>query len=540
LNLFNASLVTPTYYVYFTSSTIVSSAVLFRGFKGSPIEILTVVLGFLQICTGVVLLQLSKSAKDVPDTAVFAGDLDQMRTVAEQEEPEYEPRADAMRGTAALLRAMSTKRRKRETMAVARIHEEHMHPISENEHVEWDGLRRRRTMSSPGSPPLSRRKTMHPPLGMSHFPTADEEDENHDRADGSGVHPGFWSHFRRKPITGSSETTASGPHDPHDPASVPLDRLKTGGRPRGLSDESADSRASRGDDDGAGSPPMSPSRRQHTFGLPYSIRRPRPDSSQSYLDDDTAYHGSGTVSHAPDAGTEAPHPSVHWGASTSAPQLAEQQRIGGNRHATVSATGLPRSPRDGPPAGQGARRQFSFQHVFHRPGRAASNASSTAAPASPGGSSAAVAESSMSGAGVGGITRGALSFARRRSEHRGDGALGATEEERLGLVTGDSVSDLARMGSHDSGRGRGAAAGGGPEAQLREAVSPVAGPEAERGRGEGRGGSRSPSVSPPAYDAGTVRRHPRRDGDDDDDAGGPSRESKELEAGRGQQGRAFI
>ncbi|RYF59215.1 MAG: hypothetical protein EOO39_33450, partial [Cytophagaceae bacterium] len=47
LNLYNAALVTPTYYVYFTSATIISSAVLFRGFKGTAISITTVVLGFL-------------------------------------------------------------------------------------------------------------------------------------------------------------------------------------------------------------------------------------------------------------------------------------------------------------------------------------------------------------------------------------------------------------------------------------------------------------------------------------------------------------
>lgn len=98
LNIFNAALVTPTYYVFFTSSTIVTSAILFRGFAGSVQSIITVVLGFLQICAGVVLLQLSKSSKDVPDAAVFNGDLDQVRTVAEQEEPESEPKADAIRG----------------------------------------------------------------------------------------------------------------------------------------------------------------------------------------------------------------------------------------------------------------------------------------------------------------------------------------------------------------------------------------------------------------------------------------------------------
>ena len=35
-------------------------------------------------------LDSSKSSEHVPDTAVFAGDLDQLRTIAEQEQPESE------------------------------------------------------------------------------------------------------------------------------------------------------------------------------------------------------------------------------------------------------------------------------------------------------------------------------------------------------------------------------------------------------------------------------------------------------------------
>jgi hypothetical protein len=107
-------LVTPTYYVFFTSATIVSSAILFRGFKGTAISITTVVMGFLVICVGVVLLQLAKSSKDVPDTAVFKGEFDEVRTIAEQKEPEYEPRADTIRGGAAIVRAMSRTRTKRQ------------------------------------------------------------------------------------------------------------------------------------------------------------------------------------------------------------------------------------------------------------------------------------------------------------------------------------------------------------------------------------------------------------------------------------------
>ncbi|CAG8159383.1 unnamed protein product [Penicillium nalgiovense] len=109
LNLFNAALVTPTYYVMFTSATIITSAILFQGFKGTGIQIATVIIGFLQICAGVVLLQLSKSAKDVPDAAIFKGDLDQIREVAEVEEPESEPKADSIRGAASITkRAVSS------------------------------------------------------------------------------------------------------------------------------------------------------------------------------------------------------------------------------------------------------------------------------------------------------------------------------------------------------------------------------------------------------------------------------------------------
>ena len=210
LNLFNAALVTPTYYVYFTSATIVTSAILFQGFKGTPTSIITVVLGFLVICSGVVLLQLSKSAKDVPDAAVFKGDLDQVRTVAEQEEPESEPKADAIRGAAGIARRFSQARQKSELAEARRVYEEkmkdQMEPIAENEQVEWDGLRRRKTTingTGPGS--LRRQKTIHPPLGMAHFPEDDplwEGNESRpastDVHGGSGLHGGFLSGFRRK------------------------------------------------------------------------------------------------------------------------------------------------------------------------------------------------------------------------------------------------------------------------------------------------------------------------------------------------------
>ncbi|KAF8947897.1 hypothetical protein BGZ47_007430 [Haplosporangium gracile] len=60
LNLFNTAMVTPTYYVTFTSTTIVTSAIFYQGFNASVTAIITVCLGFLVICGGVLLLQTSK------------------------------------------------------------------------------------------------------------------------------------------------------------------------------------------------------------------------------------------------------------------------------------------------------------------------------------------------------------------------------------------------------------------------------------------------------------------------------------------------
>lgn len=61
LELFNTAMVTPVYYVTFTTATIIASAILFQGFSGTATEIITVVLGFLTICAGIVLLQMSKA-----------------------------------------------------------------------------------------------------------------------------------------------------------------------------------------------------------------------------------------------------------------------------------------------------------------------------------------------------------------------------------------------------------------------------------------------------------------------------------------------
>ncbi|KAF1994999.1 DUF803-domain-containing protein [Amniculicola lignicola CBS 123094] len=353
LNLFNAALVTPTYYVCFTSATIVTSAILFQGFKGTPATISTVIMGFLQICAGVVLLQLSKSAKDVPDTAVFSGDLDQVRTVAEQEEPEYEPRADTIRGGASILRSISKARSEKQMHEVKRLQEESMAPIGENEQVEWDGLRRRRTVIDPErSGTLVRRKTIHPPLGMSRFPSPDDDDDNN-----SEYHPGFFQRLRSR---GKSNAT-QGSFQP----SVNLAAMPHQPSVDGTAEDSE-------------------SAKSHVYGLPTNLQK---NVDTSYKPHETTIHFA--------------EPSLHDRADDSL------------------------QPPKPPP--HTAKRQFSFQNPFsrHRSG-------------------------SGEGSGMSGGIRPVSRHSRKSSKDHNVGV--ATEEERLGLVKGDSRL-LGPIQSVDEGAG---------------------------------------------------------------------------------------
>ncbi|EKM54923.1 uncharacterized protein PHACADRAFT_259088 [Phanerochaete carnosa HHB-10118-sp] len=60
LALFNTAMVTPTYYVIFTFFSIVTTIVLFKGLSAPATQIITLVMGFLVICFGITVLQLSK------------------------------------------------------------------------------------------------------------------------------------------------------------------------------------------------------------------------------------------------------------------------------------------------------------------------------------------------------------------------------------------------------------------------------------------------------------------------------------------------
>lgn len=344
LNLYNAALVTPTYYVFFTSATIVSSAILFQGFKGTAISITTVVMGFLVICVGVILLQLAKSSKDVPETSVFKGEFDEVRTIAEQKEPEYEPRADTIRGGAAIVRALSRTRTKRQAEEAHRIHEERMRPIGENETVEWDGLKRRMTTSTaPGS--IKRSNTVHPPLGMTHVPDDDSEPEEE-------MHPGFFSRLGRK------MTTAAGHRRRSDTSPMPMASVN-----------------------------ISPKRNPADYG-----------------DDDTSYH-------SPD------QPHLRWAGASPEPDRNPSQT------SSLAPAPPPHFSPPMPPLGSEAKRQFSFHNVFNRsrPGTGEDDNRP--------------------------ISRGALSFASGSRR-----ANVTTEEERLGLVHGDSSNNMSRYSEVPEGR----------------------------------------------------------------------------------------
>lgn len=323
-----------------------------------------------------VLLQLSKSAKDIPDAAVFKGDLDQVRTVAEQEEPESEPKADAIRGTAAIIRRLSQSRQKNEVAEAKRIHEDklrdQMEPIGENEQVEWDGLRRRKTILVGPQESLRRHKTLHPPLGMARFP---DEGEDHDLrppttdviGSGGGVFNGrFMNSFRRgasgrfKARNGKCLSTGT-------PGLTELPMPPT-------SSEPATAQA-------PGAMEM-----DHVYGLPPNLR-----NADGAGDVDTEYHGKNDKHIL----------------------LAEEIRPVTSKGSSLAPTPPPH-----------AKRQFSFTNVFNR--HKHDTSSSSEIPHEP--------HRPLSRLGV---------CSRQSSKEHGiPGIKTATEEERLGLVKGDSTNVL--------------------------------------------------------------------------------------------------
>jgi len=364
-----------------------TSAILFRGFKGSTTSIINVVMGFLVICAGVVLLQLSKSAKDVPDTAVFAGDLDQVRTIAEQEQPESEPKADAIRGAAAIVRRFSTVRQQKEMQEAKRIHDEKqldLQPISENEHIEWDGLRRRRTTIGT-NPSLRSRDNLrsrdastpfpaynenpmvtvhtpqvHPPLGMSQFPDDDSESDDEQR-ERRNTSVSFFTRAKsiiapsRSGTIGSAQTDLQSPMHPVPLTEISIPTYKTHGG------------------DGSGG----------------------------------AYYGHDSQSHLPPFSqkTEYESPARDGGRHITIVDEGDRTGSRGSSLHPIHATGPTPPPHS-------ARRQFSFQNVFRKGQSHAQNPEEIAQSRSP--------------------------IIRQGRKNSTTTVKGATEEERLGLVKGDT------------------------------------------------------------------------------------------------------
>lgn len=411
-------------------------------------------MGFLQICSGVVLLQLSKSSKNVPDTEIFRGDLDQVRRVAEQSEPESEPKADAIRGTAAIIRRISVARQKIEQEEAMRIREERLGdllrvPGQDGEVIEWDGVRRRVTWGGSSGDAPRRRNTMsapHPPLGMSRMPDLEEGVE------GGTVEPmGLVGRRRSMSVDEAmrQQIYDLGIHDaeePHPQSFV--------GRVRNLFVPRQRSRASLRDEANAATAATSPHRdlSDHTQSPhPYSDR----PSSSPLMD----YAG---VKPTPQLSVTPSPPDAFrardfatrdftirdFATNSSSPPPGRGIRTvsGGSEYTALpvqaprTAPGYANSPVLRPPstystdsglrpesADQGSRRQFSFQSVFGRHSRSHSRDSHGE------GSSDVSHQPSPH-------PHPPARLKVRRKSIVGGQIIGRTEEEMLGLVKGDSRS----------------------------------------------------------------------------------------------------
>ncbi|RXK40813.1 hypothetical protein M231_01872 [Tremella mesenterica] len=122
LELFNTSMVVPVYFCFFSSSSLITSFILFQGLKASAITLITMVLGFLVTCLGITLLQLSKvdpkqlSKLDRRSTMLLAA---ARHPTEENEKGEVtaleDPGMDALRGgfgaVGSIIRARTASRR---------------------------------------------------------------------------------------------------------------------------------------------------------------------------------------------------------------------------------------------------------------------------------------------------------------------------------------------------------------------------------------------------------------------------------------------
>ncbi|KAK2460185.1 hypothetical protein APHAL10511_007776 [Amanita phalloides] len=121
LALFNTAMVTPTYYVIFTFFSMITTIVLFKGLQSSASQIITLVMGFLVICVGITILQMSKidpshlAKLDRRSTILLQAARAPTASVEEKNLTGFEdPGMDALRGSfgtfGSIIRARSARR----------------------------------------------------------------------------------------------------------------------------------------------------------------------------------------------------------------------------------------------------------------------------------------------------------------------------------------------------------------------------------------------------------------------------------------------
>ncbi|KAI0220600.1 hypothetical protein L0F63_005772 [Massospora cicadina] len=96
LNAFVTAEVTPVYYVVFTTATLVSSAILYQGFKASPVAIVTLVFAFFIICSGVVILQTSRMYEALKSAEGTTGPPNEKQSDPAVQESEVVPEATVL------------------------------------------------------------------------------------------------------------------------------------------------------------------------------------------------------------------------------------------------------------------------------------------------------------------------------------------------------------------------------------------------------------------------------------------------------------
>ncbi|KAF8530589.1 magnesium transporter NIPA-domain-containing protein [Hysterangium stoloniferum] len=122
--------VTPTYYVIFTGFALVTSVVLYQGLKATVVQILTVVMGFLVICAGITILQMSKvdptklTSLDRRSTILLQASRNNTESTEKSVAGAEDPGMDALRGSfgtvGSIIRARSARRLSQSSKGTAR------------------------------------------------------------------------------------------------------------------------------------------------------------------------------------------------------------------------------------------------------------------------------------------------------------------------------------------------------------------------------------------------------------------------------------